>query len=106
MEHFGKISKKRDILIEGLQSAEDHALMVEMFGPKFRHVHLEIDSQPATLFNAVREPEPNEIRKHQKSYIKSDSKSIKPLADYVLIYNGENSDLMSQLDAALNSAGG
>ena len=106
LEVFGKISKKTDLLIEGLQSPEDHALMVEIFGPRFRHVHIELDSQPVTLINAAREPKPNNTRKYQNNYLRSGSECVKPLADCVIFYNGQSSDLMSQLDSALSGAGG
>jgi uncharacterized protein YprB with RNaseH-like and TPR domain/predicted nuclease with RNAse H fold len=100
-----EISKKTNILIEGLQFPEDHALLVEIFGPRFRHLHIETDSQATSLFSAVKEPELNLVSTYDKVCIKSDPQRIKFLADHVLIYQKQSSDLMSQLETALKGTG-
>lgn len=106
LEVFGKISKKTDLLIEGLQSPEDHALMVEIFGPRFKHVHVEMNSQPTTLVSSVSETETNDTKSYQNRCIKPDCEYVKPLADYVILYKGQNSELISQLYKALENTGG
>ena len=111
-----KIEGEKKIVVDGLRFPEDHAFLVEEFGPAFRHVHIEakyeirtdryqIDSNASDFRTAIEHPLEQHSAAMQKlaDFTLSNDDSISEFTDSVLIYiSGAGINYSSELGYAGN----
>ncbi len=94
-----KLSKGKNIVIDGLRFLEDHALMVENFGPSFVHVHIETSFEEREHRIKGKSIENISLRESQKNPVETEVLKLKNLADHII----SNNEAISQLYAQLNN---
>ncbi|MGB9500085.1 MAG: ribonuclease H-like domain-containing protein [Dissulfuribacterales bacterium] len=96
-----ELPKDKNIVIDGLRFPEDHAFMVETFGPSFIHLHIETAIE--FLISRIKNGETNEIpiKKALNNPIESNIKDLKKLSSYTIINDGSISELYSKVNSFL-----
>ena len=93
-----KLSKGKNIVIDGLRFLEDHALMVENFGPSFIHVHIETSFEEREHRIKGKLIENISLHESQKNPVEAEILKLKNLADHII----SNNEVIPQLYAQLN----
>lgn len=96
-----ELPKDKNIVIDGLRFPEDHAFMVETFGPSFIHLHVE--SPIKTIKSRLKNRQINDmpIQKALNNPIESNIKDLKKLSSHTIINDGPISQLYSQVNSFL-----
>ena len=94
-----KLPKGKNIVIDGLRFLEDHALMVENFGPSFVHVHIETSFEEREHRIKGKSIENISLRESQKNPVETEVLKLKNPADHII----SNNETISQLYAQLNN---
>lgn len=96
-----KLPKDKNIVIDGLRFPEDHALMVETFGPSFRHFHIGTSLKNRNSRITDRKIEDIPIQELSNHPIESEIKNLKKLSEHIISNNGSPSKLYTQIDGLL-----
>lgn len=96
-----ELPKYKNIVIDGLCFPEDHALMVETFGPSFVHLHIETPIE--FLISRIKNGEINKIpiKKALNNSIESNIKNLRKLSSHTIINDGSISELYSKVNSFL-----
>lgn len=96
-----ELPKDKNIVIDGLRFPEDHAFMVETFGPSFIHLHVEAPIK--IIKSRIKNRQINDIpiQKALNNPIESNIKDLKKLASHTIINDGPISQLYSQVNSFL-----
>lgn len=96
-----ELPKDKNIVIDGLRFPEDHALMVETFGPSFVHLHIETSLE--FLISRTKNSKINDIpiEKALNNPIESNIKDLKELSSHTIINDGSISELYSKVNSFL-----
>jgi len=94
-----KLPKGKNIVIDGLRFLEDHALMVENFGPSFVHVHIETSFEERVHRIKGKSIENIFLHESQKNPVETEVLKLKNPADHII----SNNETIFQLYAQLNN---
>lgn len=94
-----KLPKGKNIAIDGLRFLEDHALMVENFGPSFAHFHIETSFEEREHRIKGKSIENISLRESQKNPVEIEVLKLKNPSDHII----SNNEAISQLYAQLNN---
>jgi len=96
-----ELPKDKDIVIDGLRFPEDHALMVETFGPAFCHVHIDtsIKTRESRIGNRSIEDIP--IQESFYDPVESEIQNLKALSDHIVLNDQKLPKLYTQIDSLL-----
>ena len=89
--------KDENIVIDGLRFPEDHALMVETFGPSFVHLHIETSLEFLISRTKNRKINDIPIKEALNNPIESNIKDLKELSSHTIMNDGSISQLYSQV---------
>lgn len=92
-----ELPKDKNIVIDGLRFPEDHALMVETFGPSFVHLHIETSLEFLISRTKNRKINDIPIKEALSNPIESNIKDLKELSSHTIINDGSISELYSQV---------
>ncbi len=96
-----ELPKDKHIVIDGLRFPEDHALMVETFGPSFCHVHMETSTKTRESRIGNRSIEDIPIQESSKHPIESEIKTLKMLSNHIISNNGKLPKLNTKIDSLI-----
>jgi uncharacterized protein YprB with RNaseH-like and TPR domain/predicted nuclease with RNAse H fold/dephospho-CoA kinase len=91
------LPKNGNIVIDGLRFADDYAFLVEMFGPAFRHVHVEASEQIRKTRFETREASGMSFQEAQLHPVEQHIQVLQPLAYEVISNNGTILELQSRI---------
>ena len=91
----------QNIVIDGLWSPEDHALMVETFGPSCNHLHIETSFEIRKSRINDSKIEDIQIQESSNHPIESKIKDLQKLSNHIISNNGKFSELYTQMDSLL-----
>ena len=94
-----KLPKGKNIVIDGLRFPEDHALMVENFGPSFVHVYIETSFEEREHRIKGKSIENISLGESQKNPVETEVFKLKNPANHII----SNNETISQLYAQLNN---
>lgn len=96
-----ELPKNKRIVIDGLRFSEDHALMVETFGPSFCHVHMETSAKTRKTRIEGRKIEDIPIQESSDDPVESEIKTLKILSDHIISNDQKLPKLYTQIDSLL-----
>lgn len=96
-----ELPKDKNIVIDGLRFPEDHAFMVETFGPSFIHLHVEAPIKIIKSRIKNRQINDMPIQKALNNPIESNIKDLKKLSSHTIINDGPISQFYSQVNSFL-----
>lgn len=96
-----ELPKDKNIVIDGLRFLEDHAFMVETFGPSFIHLHVEAPIKIIKSRIKNRQINDMPIQKALNNPIESNIKDLKKLSSHTIINDEPLSQLYSQVNSFL-----
>jgi predicted nuclease with RNAse H fold/dephospho-CoA kinase len=96
-----KLSKGKNIVIDGLRFLEDHALMIENYGPSFVHVHIETSFEERDHRIKGKSIENISLRESQNNLVETEVLKLKNLADHIILNNEEIPQLYAQINNIL-----
>jgi dephospho-CoA kinase len=95
------LPKKGNIVIDGLRFADDYAFLIEMFGPAFRHVHVETSEQIRKTRFEMREAGGMSFQEAELHPVEQHIQVLRTLAHEVITNNGTVQDLYSHIAGLL-----
>jgi dephospho-CoA kinase len=96
-----KIQHDKNIVIDGLRFPEDHALMVETFGPSFMHLHIDTPFKLLDPRIKDREIEDIPLNKSIKNPIEFMVNDLKKLSSHIISNDEDLPHLYEQVDKTL-----
>lgn len=89
-KYLAVVENKKCFVVDGLCSPEDHALMLETYGPSFKHIYIK-----ASMRNRMQR---NNFKNAMKHSIEEKTNQLERLAHQTIYNNGTVSDLFSALN--------
>jgi uncharacterized protein YprB with RNaseH-like and TPR domain/predicted nuclease with RNAse H fold/dephospho-CoA kinase len=92
------IIEKNRIVIDGLRFLEDHALMVETFGPSFSHFHIKAPLAVRKKRAETNRSEDLGLDEATKSKTEKEIAQLEKVAHHVIVNDGTRINMIEQLD--------
>ncbi len=86
---FKRLPDRSNFVIDGLRHPEDHAFMVETFGPAFVHVHIESPEDIRAKRYVADGKTEEEFKVACKHHVEMEIDKLTPLADVIIINDGD-----------------
>lgn len=97
-----KIQHVQSAIVDGLRFSEDRALLIECFGPAFKHIHINRTSNSHTLSDKV-DKSPQTRRDNVKNHpVEQGINHLASLAEYQVSNIHTKDDLFAQIDNILS----
>jgi len=88
-------------VIDGLRFPEDHALMVETYGPSVMHIHLNSDLEKQKKRAAERGSEDVAFNRVTSHLVEKQISQLKNIAHHIIVNDGTTKELFQLLDKVL-----
>lgn len=88
-------------VIDGLRFPDDHALMIETYGPSFLHIHLTSDLEEQQKRVLARESEDVAFDQVTSHPVEKQINQLEKIAHHTIVNDGATTDLYQQLDTIL-----
>lgn len=89
---------KKRIVIDGLRFLEDHALMVETFGPSFSHFYINTPFEERKKRAEKNRSEDIELDEATKNKVEKETNQLEIVAHHVIVNDGTVINMLEQLD--------
>ena len=87
----------RNIVIDGLRFPEDHAALVEYFGPSFKHLHIYCEESIRRTRPAATQEEDISLEEASQHSVESSIAALSHLAHFHISNNGTREELFQQV---------
>lgn len=97
------LSNKNYAVIDGLRFPEDHALMVESYGPAFQHFHISSTETERSERVKNRKTDNITLKSAKNHPVEQEINQLKKIANHIIHNNGTKEKLYSKLDKILQN---
>ncbi len=99
------LSNKKSAVIDGLRFPEDHALMVESYGPAFQHFHISSSETKRSKRIKNRKTDNIPLESAKNHPVEQEIIQLKKIANHIIHNNGTKEKLYSKLEKILTNQG-
>lgn len=92
------VGGKKLAVIDGLRFLEDHALMVEIYGPSFCHLHIRADLKNRKKRALKREPNDKVLNSDQEHEVEREISQLEKIAHHTVTNEGSIEELIEKLN--------
>ena len=95
--------QKGNIVVDGLRFPEDHSIMVETFGPSFKHIHIKAHDKVIEDRTKYREKDDIPVAISQTHLVENQVNNLASLSDVTIFNDLTLNDLIEQIDIIVDS---
>lgn len=106
LELIRKLPERGNLVIDGLRHPEDHATLVERFGPYFTHVYVETDARTRAQRRSASVASEGDYTEAWAHPVEENIPLMKRLAHSVLLNHGDLTELDCHLSELIDSSQG